>query len=162
MRERNVHQRRAHRFVGVQAPARGAHLGGQTFREVLPCDADPQTGKGLIHLGGVRGDGTIDTRGVAAVVAGDGFQEPRGPRDIARERPGLIERTAVGDQPVTRNAAVGRFDADDSAETGGRRIEPPVSVPIERGVMAAETQAAEPPLEPPGARSKSHGLRVSL
>ena len=40
----------------------------------------------------------------------------------------------------------------------GWRIEPPVSEPIATGAMSAATQAAEPPLEPPGARSKSQGL----
>ena len=44
----------------------------------------------------------------------------------------------------------------------GWRIEPPVSVPIASGAMPAATHAAEPPLEPPGVRSRSHGLRVDL
>ncbi len=42
----------------------------------------------------------------------------------------------------------------------GCRIEPPVSVPIESGVWNAATDAAEPPDEPPGTRSRSHGLAV--
>src|SRR3954464_14288043 len=40
----------------------------------------------------------------------------------------------------------------------GWRIEPPVSVPIAQGARPAATAAAEPPLEPPGTRSVSHGL----
>ena len=42
----------------------------------------------------------------------------------------------------------------------GWRIEPPVSVPSASGAMPAATAAAEPPLEPPGTRSRSQGLRV--
>ena len=42
----------------------------------------------------------------------------------------------------------------------GWRIEPPVSEPIATGAMSAATQAAEPPLDPPGARSGSQGLRT--
>src|SRR5207302_4305849 len=44
----------------------------------------------------------------------------------------------------------------------GRRIEPPVSVPRAPNAASAATTAAEPPLEPPGTRDKSHGLRVSF
>ncbi len=43
----------------------------------------------------------------------------------------------------------------------GWRIEPPVSVPSESGAKPAETAAAEPPEEPPGTRSVSHGLWVT-
>src|SRR3954463_10712871 len=42
----------------------------------------------------------------------------------------------------------------------GWRIEPPVSVPMAQGALPAATAAAEPPLEPPGTRSRSHGLRT--
>src|SRR3954467_9972775 len=42
----------------------------------------------------------------------------------------------------------------------GWRIEPPVSVPIASGASNAATAAAEPPPEPPGIRSRSHGLWV--
>ena len=42
----------------------------------------------------------------------------------------------------------------------GMRIEPPPSLPCASGTMPAATAAAEPPLEPPGVRSRSHGLRV--
>ena len=43
----------------------------------------------------------------------------------------------------------------------GIRIEPPPSVPSANGTIPAATAAAEPPLEPPGVRPRSHGLRVS-
>ncbi len=42
----------------------------------------------------------------------------------------------------------------------GWRIEPPVSVPRATGAWNAATAAAEPPDEPPGTRSRSHGLAV--
>ena len=42
----------------------------------------------------------------------------------------------------------------------GSLTEPPVSVPTAALAMPAATAAAEPPLEPPGTRSRSHGLRV--
>src|SRR3954466_3287728 len=38
-------------------------------------------------------------------------------------------------------------------------MDPPVSVPIATGASRAATAAAEPPPEPPGVRSRSHGLR---
>ena len=40
------------------------------------------------------------------------------------------------------------------------RIEPPPSLPWATGTMPLATAAAEPPEEPPGVRSRSHGLRV--
>jgi hypothetical protein len=40
------------------------------------------------------------------------------------------------------------------------RIEPPPSLPCAIGNMPPATAAAAPPLEPPGERSRSHGLRV--
>ena len=43
----------------------------------------------------------------------------------------------------------------------GWRIEPPVSEPSASGASNAETAAAEPPPEPPGMRSRSHGLCVA-
>src|SRR6266508_106201 len=42
----------------------------------------------------------------------------------------------------------------------GWRMEPPVSVPMPRTACPAATAAADPPEEPPGTRSVSHGLRV--
>src|ERR687891_697947 len=40
----------------------------------------------------------------------------------------------------------------------GWRIDPPVSVPIAHGALPAATAAAEPPDDPPGTRSRSHGF----
>ena len=42
----------------------------------------------------------------------------------------------------------------------GWRMDPPVSLPSAAAHMRADTAAAEPPEEPPGTRSVSHGLRV--
>ena len=42
----------------------------------------------------------------------------------------------------------------------GWRMEPPVSEPRETVTSPAATAAAEPPEEPPGTRSVSHGLAV--
>ena len=42
----------------------------------------------------------------------------------------------------------------------GWRMEPPVSEPSARGASKAATAAADPPPEPPGMRSRSHGLWV--
>ena len=42
----------------------------------------------------------------------------------------------------------------------GWRIEPPVSVPSAHGASPAATAAALPPEDPPGTRSRSHGLRT--
>ena len=39
-------------------------------------------------------------------------------------------------------------------------MDPPVSEPIAIGASNALTAAADPPLEPPGVRVKSHGLKV--
>ena len=43
----------------------------------------------------------------------------------------------------------------------GIRIEPPPSLAWAIGTMPAATAAPEPPLEPPGVRSRSQGLRVA-
>jgi hypothetical protein len=43
----------------------------------------------------------------------------------------------------------------------GCRIDPPVSVPSASGANPAATAAADPPEEPPGTRSASHGLCVT-
>lgn len=42
----------------------------------------------------------------------------------------------------------------------GMRIDPPPSEPVHSGTMPAATAAADPPLEPPALRLRSHGLRV--
>ncbi len=46
------------------------------------------------------------------------------------------------------------------AHDAGIRIEPPPSVPMWSGPSPAAAAAEAPPLEPPGVRSRCHGLRV--
>src|SRR5689334_8086810 len=41
-------------------------------------------------------------------------------------------------------------------------MDPPVSVPSAPNAASAAMAAADPPLEPPGTRAGSHGLRASL
>ena len=43
----------------------------------------------------------------------------------------------------------------------GMRIDPPPSLPVHAGNIAAATDAADPPEDPPGVRLVSHGLRVT-
>ena len=62
--------------------------------------------------------------------------------------PYRLTRPYVGLSPTTPHRAA------------GWRIEPPVSVPMPRGAWYAATAAAEPPDDPPGTRSRSHGLAV--
>src|SRR3982751_4721455 len=54
----------------------------------------------------------------------------------------------VGRRPTTPQSAAGCL------------IEPPVSEPSAHGASPPATAAAEPPPEPPGTRSRSHGFRV--
>jgi hypothetical protein len=42
----------------------------------------------------------------------------------------------------------------------GRRTDPPPSLAVARGIMPPAMAAEEPPLEPPGVRSRFHGLFV--
>ena len=42
----------------------------------------------------------------------------------------------------------------------GRRMLPPVSLPMSSGEPPAQMIAPAPPLEPPGVRLRSNGLRV--
>jgi hypothetical protein len=43
-------------------------------------------------------------------------------------------------------------------QAAGRRIDPPVSVPVAWRTMPAATAAADPPLEPPGMRAGARGF----
>src|ERR1700722_8446914 len=43
----------------------------------------------------------------------------------------------------------------------GMRMDPPPSPPVQMGNRPPETEAAEPPDEPPGVRSRSYGLEVA-
>ena len=62
--------------------------------------------------------------------------------------PRRLTRPYVGLRPtIPHNAA-------------GILMEPPVSLPIDPKISPVMTAAALPPLEPPGMRSRAHGLRV--
>src|SRR3954467_9534954 len=52
------------------------------------------------------------------------------------------------------------FNPTQPHNAAGCRIDPPVSEPSVAMHSSAATAAAEPPEDPPGIRSKSHGLRV--
>src|SRR3954468_18029662 len=43
----------------------------------------------------------------------------------------------------------------------GVRVEPPPSLEVANGNIAAATDAADPPLDPPGVLERFHGLRVT-
>src|SRR5690606_38442891 len=45
-------------------------------------------------------------------------------------------------------------------KAAGMRMDPPPSLAVASGTMPAATAAAEPLEDPPGVRSRSHGLRV--
>src|SRR5437764_3953513 len=45
-------------------------------------------------------------------------------------------------------------------KAAGIRVEPPPSLAVQNGTIPAATAAADPPLDPPGVRVGSHGLRV--
>src|SRR6266404_685234 len=62
--------------------------------------------------------------------------------------PRLLIKPKVGFRPV-----MPQNDA-------GIRIDPPVSVPVAIGTIPAAIAAPEPPLDPPGMRSGSHGFRT--
>src|SRR5207247_4963383 len=51
------------------------------------------------------------------------------------------------------------FRPNSPQQAAGIRIEPPPSLPWAIGHIAAATPAAAPPLDPPGVRFVSHGLR---
>src|SRR5690606_35840810 len=52
------------------------------------------------------------------------------------------------------------FNPTRPVHAAGMRIEPPPSLAPATGTMPAATAAADPPEEPPGVRSRAHGLRV--
>src|SRR5438045_900666 len=100
-----------------------------------------------------------------------------GPSD-GRPRAGLSPRTApplAGMRsappprvPARLSRVAGPSDGrprDGFSPTGppslaGRGIEPPPSFACAAGTMPEATAAADPPLDPPGERPTSHGLRV--
>ena len=90
------------------------------------------------------------------------FSNKRGVAHRFCQRTGLIERGGERDKAETRDAAITRLQPHPPLIAAGSRTEPPVSVPARRKLRRSATAAAEPPLEPPGTRDKSHGLRVGF
>src|SRR5207248_3292813 len=52
------------------------------------------------------------------------------------------------------------FSPTRPVNAAGMRVEPPPSDAVQNGTTPAATAAADPPLDPPGVRVGSHGLRV--
>src|SRR5437667_9600222 len=71
-------------------------------------------------------------------------------------RPSEPETHGAGETRPREGLIPNRPQHDD-----GIRIEPPPSLPWASGASPAATAAAAPPLEPPGVRALSHGLRQS-
>ena len=106
-------------------------------------------------------DGDGRGRGVAVVAAGHRVEElrPRRGRRGRSDRPGRARtrrRRSRTDSPGRTWASCPTTPQSEA----GWRMEPPVSVPSATGAWNAATAAAEPPDEPPGTRSRSHGLDV--
>jgi len=114
----------------------------------------------LAQRGGIVRHRQVERGGVVRVVPGHGAQQERASARTS-SRADLVERRGVGRQPVSRNAAVGRFQSHAAQKEAGWRMDPPVSVP--RAAMASSAPpAADPPLDPPGTQSAFQGLRVVL
>ena len=75
-------------------------------------------------------------------------------------KPGESKLGASGTPPVLLIRPSVVFNPYTPQKEAGIRIEPPVSLATASGTMPAATAAAEPPLDPPAMRSRSHGLRV--
>ena len=82
-------------------------------------DADPQSAHIARERRAVIGDRFGRAGRVRRIGARDDAERNRRVRHRARERPDLIERRPVRDEPVARHAAVGRLQPDDAAERGG-------------------------------------------
>ncbi len=99
---------------------------------------------------------------VLAVVAGDGVHDDGAIGDVLCQRAYLVERRSESHQPVPADAPVGRLEPDDAAKA--RRLPDAAAC-----VRAQSARRLLPPLrpprnrrcEPPGTRSRSHGLCVA-
>ena len=144
--------------------ATAAHVGGvgpdaAGHRLGRPADAQPAGGPAGGRLG-ERAHGSGPEAVGRAVAADDVVDEAAsstvrvsGPAvPSAHHRCGcgaVVTRPRCGLSPKSPHIA------------DGMRIDPPPSPPIATGTMPEATAAAVPPLEPPGLRVGSHGLRVS-
>src|SRR5687767_7071739 len=67
-------------------------------------------------------------------------------------------QSGIGSRAIT--PAVGLMPASPQ-KAAGMRIDPPPSVAVAMGASPAAIEAAEPPDEPPGDRSRFHGFLVA-
>src|SRR5262249_8210244 len=81
-----------------------------------------------VRRNGARGRGRV-----LWIVAGERLEHDGDVRDVARERPNLIERRGVRDHAEARHAAVRRLQPGDAPEGGGE-AEGAAGVGPERGV----------------------------
>ena len=58
-------------------------------------------------------------------------------------------------------ALTGYIRPDEAVKLAGVRMDPPPSLAVPKGTIPDDTAAAVPPLDPPGVRLRSHGLRVT-
>src|SRR6185312_1078252 len=119
-------------------------------------DADPDALE-VFGLRDLDGLGELDGGRVAWVAARDRRVEARAVADGFRDRADLVEARGKGDDPVARDGAVGRAEADEATEGGrlldgasGIRAEAPRSQAAGDRGCGAPGRAAWDPLGVPG------------
>ncbi len=102
------------------------------------------------------------------VGPGDDVEQQREVTGGARHRPddGEVDfvrqwRPPGGVWPRLGTRPSDGFNAVTPRKCAGTRSEPPISEPSDSGLNPAANAAADPPDDPPGVRSRSHGLRVT-
>ena len=147
--DRRAHGARRRRRRGRRRSIRSARRGA--------CPSTP-----VLDVAPVVGNRRVDRRGVARVLAGDGFEQHRGAAHGGGQRADLIERRRERDHAVAADPPVGGLHADDAAVARGQADRAAgVGAEACRAPGARRPQVAEPPEEPPGTRARSHGLRVT-
>ncbi len=74
---------------------------------------------GLVAFCGIIGNRRRRTGGILGIVAGNHAQHRSRVAHVGGEGPNAVKRRSKGDQPVARNAALGRQNAHDAAKAGG-------------------------------------------
>ena len=109
----------------------------------------------------IIGHGQVHAGAVAGVVAGDRAQEDgRVGRRPWRKGPIWSSDEANASSPKRLTRPYVGFTPTTPQRDAGWRTLPPVSDPKAPRHSSAATAAALPPLDPPGTRLRSHGLRV--
>lgn len=138
--------------------------GLEAFAAELLHQADPHALQVAAHaLAGGFGHGARplrNRRGVTLVMTADDLLQQCGIEHGARDRANLVERGGHGYGAETGDAAIGGLDANGTGQcallaNGAAGVGTQAN-----GASKALTAAAEPPPEPPGTRSTSHGLAV--